>query len=171
MAAPDVREFVIERILGDKMVNGTRFFLIGWEGFGPEENTWEPESGLGNAKRLISRYLANKRAKPGSGRQTAKSPATPRSPGRPTLESRRQLEQEFAASDERIIFVRKPPGADSIERVTSVAIAGNEFLFSVVLRNGETKKASKAEIREAAPAEFLEFLEFIEFIEVLVAPQ
>jgi hypothetical protein len=157
MAAPDGPEFVIKGILRDKMVRGTRFFLISWEGFGPEENTWEPESGLGNAKRLIRQYLANKRAKSDSGRQT------PRSLSRPTLESRRQLEQELAASDEHISF-GEPTKSGSIERITGVAITGTEFLFSVVLRNGETKELPKADIRKTGSAQFLEF------IEALVAP-
>jgi hypothetical protein len=158
MEETDGPEFVVERIISDKMVKGTRFFLVGWAGFGPEDNTWEPESGLSNARRLVSQYLAEKKAKPDSGRHTPKSPTTPKPP-RPTLESRRRLEQEFAAADERIIFVGEPRCPESIERVTSVAIVDTEFLFSVVLRNGETKQLSKAEVRETAPAELLEFIE------------
>lgn len=39
-------KYVVERILKHKLANQTRWFLIRWEGYGPGDDTWEPEANL-----------------------------------------------------------------------------------------------------------------------------
>lgn len=65
---PDTRElkskdeeYEIEAILGhkfDKANNaGTRLYRVRWKGYGPEDDSWEPESALRNAPSLTREYL------------------------------------------------------------------------------------------------------------------
>lgn len=48
----------MESILASRLKgNNSREFLIKWKGYGQEEATWEPESNLGNAQRLLSDFV------------------------------------------------------------------------------------------------------------------
>lgn len=47
----------VQKLLDDKMENGTRLFLIQWKGY--DDKTWEKESNL-NCPRLLKKYLDSK---------------------------------------------------------------------------------------------------------------
>jgi Chromo (CHRromatin Organisation MOdifier) domain len=53
-------EYTVERVLDhrDKRVGRktVREFLVRWQGYGPEHNTWEPQSNMNNATVAISEY-------------------------------------------------------------------------------------------------------------------
>ena len=38
--------FSMEEILEKRIINGKAEYLISWEGYGPKENSWEPESNI-----------------------------------------------------------------------------------------------------------------------------
>ena len=65
----DALEYEVEHILMHKdrhPVNGwkiKREFLVKWQGYGPEHNTWEPEANLRNCPELLTDYWASVRAK------------------------------------------------------------------------------------------------------------
>ena len=44
-------------IVGHKMEGGEVMFRARWEGYPPEEDTWEPESNLSNAPDVVNAYL------------------------------------------------------------------------------------------------------------------
>ena len=50
-------EYEVEEIVDTRVVRGTRQFLIKWKNFGTFESSWEPESNLGNAKRIVSDFM------------------------------------------------------------------------------------------------------------------
>ncbi len=49
-------KYEVEKIVGEKVKNGRRFFLLKWKNYSSNVNTWEPEEHLENCKRLISDY-------------------------------------------------------------------------------------------------------------------
>ena len=53
----DEFEYVVNEVLDSKIERGTRLlYLIDWEGYLPEEHTWEPVSNLSNAKEAVAKY-------------------------------------------------------------------------------------------------------------------
>ena len=55
----DSLEYEVERVLDDRNVGGKsskKEFLIKWQGYGPEHNTWEPEKNLKNCKEILEEY-------------------------------------------------------------------------------------------------------------------
>jgi Chromo (CHRromatin Organisation MOdifier) domain len=50
-------EYEVERILDHKgTVSGKRKFLVAWVGYGPEHNTWEPESNMTTCGDALQEY-------------------------------------------------------------------------------------------------------------------
>lgn len=78
----------VEAVLGEKTVRGTKHFLIRWKGYGPDSDSWEPESTL-NCKELIKEFHSKtstgtskakneyKSQNSKKGRRTSKSQSTP----------------------------------------------------------------------------------------------
>jgi len=48
--------FNVERILGKRKNHGKIEYLVKWEGFSDDQNTWEPIKHLSNVSHLISEY-------------------------------------------------------------------------------------------------------------------
>lgn len=61
-------EYTVERILDhrDRVYKRKlrKKYLVHWKGFGPEHNTWEPESNLSNCSDLLSEYWLQRSGKP-----------------------------------------------------------------------------------------------------------
>jgi hypothetical protein len=57
---PDIlngeEHYEVEAILDHKGVGRRRLYFLKWKGYSDKENSWEPESGLDNAKALLRRY-------------------------------------------------------------------------------------------------------------------
>ena len=49
-------EFEVEKILSSQRQGRKLFYLVRWKGYGPQSDTWEPVSGLKNARELIKEY-------------------------------------------------------------------------------------------------------------------
>lgn len=57
-------EYEVEAILADRPSGrrgAQREFLLKWKGYGPENNTWEPEGNLSGCRQLLAEYLASSR--------------------------------------------------------------------------------------------------------------
>jgi hypothetical protein len=49
-------EYEVEEILDSRRRRNKQFYLVKWQGYGHEENTWEPLSNLGRAKDALAAY-------------------------------------------------------------------------------------------------------------------
>ena len=58
---PDIDEegeeaYEVEKILDSKYSRGRLEYLVKWKGYGPEHNSWEPESNLNNAPQKVAQF-------------------------------------------------------------------------------------------------------------------
>ena len=58
-------EHEVDQILEARVSRGKIQYLVKWKGYGPEDNTWEPENHLSNAIAAIKDFY---RSKPGAPR-------------------------------------------------------------------------------------------------------
>jgi hypothetical protein len=49
-------EYVVDQVLDSKIEHGKLKYYIDWEGYPPEDRTWEPDSHLKNAKEAVARF-------------------------------------------------------------------------------------------------------------------
>ncbi|KAF8751546.1 hypothetical protein RHS01_08515 [Rhizoctonia solani] len=49
-------EYEVEQIIDSKQQQGKWFYLIKWKGYGPEDNSWEPEELLEHSQEEIKRF-------------------------------------------------------------------------------------------------------------------
>ena len=49
-------EFEIEKIIGKRIYNNYKEYLVQWKGYLKNESTWEPEANLTNAKLAIAKF-------------------------------------------------------------------------------------------------------------------
>ncbi|KAF8754229.1 hypothetical protein RHS01_06327 [Rhizoctonia solani] len=49
-------EYKVEQIIDSKRQQGKWFYLIKWKGYGPEDNSWEPEELLEHSQEEIKRF-------------------------------------------------------------------------------------------------------------------
>ncbi|KAF8694140.1 hypothetical protein RHS03_08230, partial [Rhizoctonia solani] len=49
-------EYKVEQIIDSKRQQGKWFYLIKWKGYGPEDNSWEPEELLEHSQNEIKRF-------------------------------------------------------------------------------------------------------------------
>ena len=52
----EVEEWKVEKILNKRKVQGIDKYLVRWKGFIVENNTWEKEEDLKNAKELVNEF-------------------------------------------------------------------------------------------------------------------
>jgi hypothetical protein len=59
MKKPAAKEFIVEKILSHEFGwKGIRY-LVRWEGYGPQFDTWEPRSHLKNSPRILAKYWSD----------------------------------------------------------------------------------------------------------------
>jgi hypothetical protein len=63
-ASLDANEFFVEKIIAKKMENGEAKYLIKWEGYGDEFNTWEPLVNLTNIQGMIQEFDEENKKRP-----------------------------------------------------------------------------------------------------------
>ncbi|KAF8696585.1 Chromo (CHRromatin Organization MOdifier) domain, partial [Rhizoctonia solani] len=56
-------EYKVEGITDMEERDGKWFFRVKWKGYGPEENTWEPQENLKNAGKILKKYKEEMRKK------------------------------------------------------------------------------------------------------------
>jgi hypothetical protein len=79
--------YVVQKIIADRVVKGQREFNVKWgvclqivfyaQGYSSDENTWEPEAGLGDCKREIDLFMKSKVASPVKSKAITPAKKTP----------------------------------------------------------------------------------------------
>lgn len=78
-SSDEEEDYVVERVIGKRFRRGQPEYLIKWQGYGDEDNTWEPQSNL-NCPELIAEYEKDRKGTPASaGPKTAAPNGTPAS--------------------------------------------------------------------------------------------
>nr|AMR36251.1 HP1D2 [Drosophila prostipennis] len=90
---PDSNVFVVEKIVDKRVKNGRLQYLVKWQGFPEEENTWEPVEGVIHCCDLLSAYEAelSLRSQGKKAKKHRKSSSKPKR--RPSSSVPRKLEQ------------------------------------------------------------------------------
>jgi DNA (cytosine-5)-methyltransferase 1 len=55
--------FIVEKILGEKQVDGKLHYKVRWLGYGPKDDTLEPVEGLAHCVEIIAAWEAKKAQK------------------------------------------------------------------------------------------------------------
>jgi hypothetical protein len=53
------KEYEVEKIITHRKKGRDVQYLVRWKGYGPEDDTWEPERNLRNASNILQQYLAS----------------------------------------------------------------------------------------------------------------
>lgn len=64
-------QYEVEKIIGEKIIKGTRHYLIRWKGYEEESDTWEPEDTL-NCPDIIAVFKENKKKTKGKKEKPSK---------------------------------------------------------------------------------------------------
>ncbi|XP_033112789.1 M-phase phosphoprotein 8-like [Anneissia japonica] len=83
--------FEVGKILGTTTTeDNVQMFLVRWQGYGPEEDTWEPRNNLVSCEDLIEEFLEKKKMK---------RKMISKAPGRPKKSKLAKLKQDASAND------------------------------------------------------------------------
>jgi len=113
---------VVEKLMDKRIRNGCVEYLISWQGYGPDENTWEPKKNL-DCPALIRDFedkLKAKKQKPGSG-GAAKEPHPEESQRVRGFDRGLQAERIIGATDSsgELLFLMKWKGSDEADLVAA----------------------------------------------------
>jgi len=114
-------EYVVEKLMDKRIRNGCVEYLISWQGYGPDENTWEPKKNL-DCPALIKEFeekLKDRKAKKGGKEEGARHPEeVQRIRG---FDRGLQAERIIGATDSsgELLFLMKWKGSDEADLVAA----------------------------------------------------
>lgn len=83
--------YIVESILDECVVKNQTVFKVRWQGFPPEEESWEPESNLSNVRDLIDEFRSRQKSKPLVGCQASATSTTKQTEESPSASQRRRM--------------------------------------------------------------------------------
>jgi hypothetical protein len=139
-------DWVAERVEGEKVKNGIRYFLVEWDSGDSKRTTYEAESALTSCRPLIDDFHQSKATQP------------PPKPHQPVSGS--DTEQSPPPSPKRNEMPAKGP-PPQISSVIGVSFEGGQCRFAVTLTDGRAADATRSELLTANTAAYVAFLEHL----------
>ncbi|XP_018606030.2 chromobox protein homolog 3-like, partial [Scleropages formosus] len=128
------QEFIVEKILDQRVVDGKVEYLLKWKGFSDADNTWEPEENL-NCPELIEAFLASQKCVV----------------ERPDSCKRRQSTDQMESEESKVKNVTKRPHgfARSLEpeRIIGATDSSGELMF--LMKWKDSNEADMVPAKEA----------------------
>jgi hypothetical protein len=145
--------YVVERIVKDRVFNGTRQYLVKWEGYPESENTWEPKANFQSSAELLAEYHAAKESKASKEKKTTAA-------SRCSNAAKRGAAAQAPPAPYSCPPL-PPPRAKNpkIEKITRVWCLEGEIMVAARLKGGKIKTFTLQEIMKLDPAVWLTFLE------------
>ncbi|XP_051992242.1 uncharacterized protein LOC127650689 isoform X2 [Xyrauchen texanus] len=133
----EVEEFVVEKVMDQRVVNGKVEFFLKWKGFTDADNTWEPEENLG-CPELIAAFLESQK---GVVEKTDSNKRKPSTDEPETEESKAKRKKEM--SDKPRGFARNLDP----ERIIGATDSSGELMF--LMKWKDSDEADLVPAREA----------------------
>lgn len=119
--AHEVEEFVVEKVMDQRVVNGKVEFFLKWKGFSDVDNTWEPEDNL-DCPELISAFLESQKGVVENPEAVKRKSSTDEPE---TDESKAKKKKEMLQSDKPRGFARNLEP----ERIIGATDSSGELMF------------------------------------------
>ena len=172
-------QFVVEKILDDKVLGGIHYYKVKWEGYPESESTYEPGENLCSCADLVDKYMIEKV----NSKLALREPSLSSDSDSNALRSSSDFEMPSFSivtspkphrhvvtrlQYQRECFCNNKPVHDSDSdefdeylAVTGAFMEGDELIFTVQRQGGDTRQVTREELQKFHLRIYLEFMELL----------